>query len=190
MGEKTTPPFHVASPWQLQWHSDGGLFFVDIRTENGILVDSAGGGMNNLSGDTYVPHGGDFVLHINAGTSWSIEIVTLPQANNDIQPSNGNGPQSDPTDIIESDGSIFVPPCDGTGVSGWLKQVIEQSPLAQTLHLKVLDTDKISSRKTKSGRMLCSTSVLENTGLVKFEFQIFARHGQLFLYAIPASGEP
>jgi hypothetical protein len=189
LGGKTTPPFHVSGPWQLQWHSDGGAFFVDIRTPAGNLVDSAGGGINNPTGDTYVPHGGDFLLHINTGTSWSVEILALPPPEHDTVVPRENDTQRVPADLIESDDSIQVPPCDGPGVSDLLKKLIGQSPTAQALHVQVVDIGDVSSRKTMTGRLLCSATILTNGGQAQYDFQTFARHGQVFTDGIPVNGK-
>ncbi len=180
-GGMRTRPFHVDGPWELQWNSAKGYFAVTLHrlSGDGPKDDLLANGMEGGSSSSYQPNDGDFYLEIEALQPWSARVVSVPGSS--VPPSSKN---ENPLLPVEGDQS-GLPPCDGPGADAEIKSLIENSPLARTMHISVLHVSSISSRQIKGGMTICRASVMTNGGEATYDFQYYRKDGDIYVIGQP-----
>jgi hypothetical protein len=77
-GNRTTRPFEVKDPWELQWDTNGQIaIWVQDRVGKPARPDHIGG---TTPGSSYMPISGTFELDIDSDSDWTIRVVAVPQS--------------------------------------------------------------------------------------------------------------
>lgn len=177
-----TRPFHVDGPWELQWSTDKGYFSATLHRTSGpgSKVELLANGMGGGSSSSYRPTGGDFYLEFGAMQRWSARVVSVP-APDSIK----TDPESEEPLLNVSGDQSGLPPCNGAGASDEIKNLIEHSPLGQTMHISVIHVGAITSRQIKDGMSICSAPLMTNGGEISYDFQFYRKDGRIFIYGKP-----
>jgi len=76
-GKKSTRPFKVEGPWELNWDAQGGYFAVVIYKANGSRVKLAAYRRGPGKGSSYQPQGGHYYLDIKASGNWQVKVIEV-----------------------------------------------------------------------------------------------------------------
>lgn len=78
-GYTTTRPFHLETPWELQWDSSDS-FSIDLykvaNNESNLVANQGHAG----KGSSYQPEPGDYYMKIEAFAPWNVRIVAITQS--------------------------------------------------------------------------------------------------------------
>ena len=179
-----TRPFHIDGPWELQWNTAKGYFSAKLHRTSGSgpKIELLANGMEPGSSSSYQPTGGDFYIEFGGMQPWSARVVSVPSTQASEHPTDAE----EPLLSVVGDQS-GLPACDGAGGAETIKHLVENSPLAQTMHISVIHVEKIVSRSIKDGMTICRASVLTNGGEAAYDFQYYRKQGDIYIYGKPIS---
>ena len=85
-GTLTTRPFQAAERWEITWDAAGDLFQVLLYRSDGSLADVPASQQGPGGVSSFQPEAGSYYLQVNAAGSWSIEVSTVPAAQEGVHP--------------------------------------------------------------------------------------------------------
>ena len=182
-GNMQTRPFHVDSPWELQWRNEKGLFSVTLHPAGGsssrdILVAN---GAEAGSSSAYQPTAGDFYLEIEADEPWTMRAVLVPPTQGaSVTPTKAPGLEKS---LIPVDGDQSgLPACDGPDASDTVKHLVEKSASGQTFHIEVLHVGAPQSIPVEGGGSVCTVTLITNAGELTYGYQIYRKDGEVYVF--------
>ena len=177
-----TRPFHVDGPWELQWNTSEGYFSATLHRTSGAESREAllANGTEAGSSSSYQPTGGDFYLGFQAGQPWSARVVSLPVS----KIPESQSVTGEPLLKVSGDQSD-LPPCNGSGASEDIKNLVENSPLGKTLNITVLHVGTITSRAIRDGMNICTAALITNGGDRSYDFQYYREDGEIYIFGVP-----
>ena len=173
-GMTTTRPFHADGPFEIEWDASG--FFQ-------TMLDRVGGGETIIAnqieggpGSSYVPEGGDYYLKVSAMARWHARAVALPP---------GKAPESADLSQSGEESQADLPPCDGPNADDEVRDLVQNSPLGQAGHIRVLDVGPITKTTSPKGVEVCHTKLITSGGEEDYDFQNIRRNGSIFITGRP-----
>lgn len=76
-GSRTTRPFEVEDPWELQWDASAHIA-IWVEDQSGKPVGSHA--ISDTSGNSYIPATGTLILEIDSSSDWTVRVVAAPQS--------------------------------------------------------------------------------------------------------------
>jgi hypothetical protein len=70
-----SPPFEIARPWRLVWQNEGSLLTVELRGEQGEMLDVIGNQIGEGGGRSEVQEPGVYRLAVRGLGGWRVQVV-------------------------------------------------------------------------------------------------------------------
>jgi len=70
-----SPPFEITQPWRIVWQNEGSLLTVELRGEQGEMLDVIGNQIGRGGGRSEVQEPGAYRLAVRGLGGWRIQVV-------------------------------------------------------------------------------------------------------------------